>query len=145
MSRRSLRLTPEDLSPWDAERLQHELDRSATLSVGNATIVLSEQTKRVLSDLLEAIAAGKHVDVTPVAEILTTQEAADLMRVSRPTLVKMLDQGLLAYEQPGVHRRIRRAAVEDFLATRRQRRRAALDALAETHDAEGPDRPVETR
>jgi excisionase family DNA binding protein len=77
--------------------------------------------------------------------MLSTQEAADLLRVSRPTLVKMLDQALLPFEQPGVHRRVPRAAVEEFLASRRHRRRVALDALAETHEPDGPDRAVETR
>ena len=69
---------------------------------------------------------------------VSTQEAADLLRVSRPTLVKLLDQGLLPFEQPGVSPRVPRAAVEEFRASRKHRRRVALDALAETHEPDAP-------
>ena len=111
---RHTRLTAEDISPSDAERLQREINEAETMSVGNVTMEISTHAKAVLTDILDALSAGKPVEVTPLDEMLSTQEAADLLRVSRPTLVKMLDQGLLPFEQPGVHRRVPRAAVEEF-------------------------------
>jgi len=139
------RLTPEDLAASDAARLRGGLDRATTVTVGEVTVEVSDHTRAVLTDILDRLAAGDEVDVTPVPGMLTTQESADLLRVSRPTLVKMLEDGLLPHERPGVHRRVPRVAVENFLASRRQRRKTALEALAETHDPEGPDEVVRTR
>ena len=115
------------------------------MSVGDVTIEVSDHARAVLSSIFSELAAGRCVGVMPLSEMLTTQQAADVLRVSRPTLVKMLNDGLLPYEQPGVHRRVPRAAVEEFLGSRRERRRAALDALRHTHDPDGPDEIVATR
>lgn len=139
------RITPKDLAAPDAARLRGQLGRASTISVGDVTVEVSDSARAILADILDGLAAGNQVDVTPVKKMLTTQEAADLLRVSRPTLVKMLENGLLPYEQPGVHRRVPRAAVDNFLASRRQRRKTALDALAQTHDPDGPDEVVATR
>jgi excisionase family DNA binding protein len=139
------RLTPDDLTVTDAARLRDRIDDASTVTVGDVTVEVSDHARAVLAEILDRLAAGDEVDVTPLPEMLTTQEAADLLRVSRPTLVKMLEDGLLPYEQPGVHRRVPRAAVEQFLASRRERRKSALDALAETHDPDGPDEVVRTR
>ena len=62
-------------------------------------------------------------------EILTTGQAADILGVSRPTVVKLVDEGVLPAQRVGTHRRLR---AEDVLAYRdrtRQGRRAALDEL----------------
>jgi excisionase family DNA binding protein len=98
-----------------------------------------------LSTLFELLASGQRVEVVRVAETLTTQQAANLLDVSRPTLVKLLESGLIPYEQPGVHRRISRAAIDEFLASKSERRSAGLDALAEALDPDVPDEYVTTR
>lgn len=68
-----------------------------------------------------------------------------MLHVSRPTLVQMLESGLIAFDQPSVHRRVARAAVDAFLTERRQRRQAALDELAQAEDPGVADEFVETR
>ncbi len=91
----------------------------------------------VLSQVITAMRAGRAITVAPLAQRLTTQEAADLLGISRPTMIKLLDDGKLPFEQPGRHRRIR---LDDLLAYRDERRRGrseALDELARQTDALG--------
>lgn len=145
MSMPTRRLAAVDVAERDAALLRQPLDGASTITVGSVTVGVSDHARAVLAEVLDELAAGHRVDVLPVKEMLSTQEAADRLRVSRPTLVKMLEDGLLPYEQPGVHRRVTRAAVDDFLASRRGRRAEALDELAQTHDLAGPDEIVATR
>ena len=65
----------------------------------------------------------------PRAEVLTSQEAADLLGVSRPHLAKLLDQGEIPSHKVGTHRRVSRAALISFLAEQRAQRSHALDEL----------------
>jgi excisionase family DNA binding protein len=60
-----------------------------------------------------ALAEGRPVTLSCHEPVLSTQEAADLLGVSRPTLVRLLDHGVIPYDQPGRHRRVRLA---DLLA-----------------------------
>ena len=81
---------------------------------------------------LRALAGGSPVRIEPLSELLTTSQAADLLNISRTTMVKLLEDGKLPYEQPNVHRLVRR---DDVLAYKRERsvmRRAYLrDSLRE--------------
>jgi excisionase family DNA binding protein len=139
------RLSPDDIETDAAVRLAEELRDTKTLTIGEETVVLTDEARSALSRLFEFLASGQRVEVIPVAETLTTQQAANLLDVSRPTLVKLLESGLIAYEQPGVHRRISRAAIDEFIASKADRRRAGLDAMAETFDPDVPDEYVTTR
>lgn len=73
----------------------------------------------------EALASGRAVTVAPQAMLLTTQQAADLLGVSRPTVVRLADAGDLPSERHGNRRRIRLGDVLDY----RDRRRAAQYAM----------------
>jgi len=139
------RLASDDIASDDAARLAHELEDARTLTLGDETLDLTDEARSALAKMFELLASGQRVEVVTVAETLTTQQAADLLDVSRPTLVKMLESGLIPYEQPYVHRRISRAAIDEFIAARAERRRAGLDALAETFDPDVPDEYVSTR
>ncbi|KAA2255642.1 helix-turn-helix domain-containing protein [Solihabitans fulvus] len=126
------------LPPSDpAERV--ELDELATLltaSPGGAALVAPDGTSvhlppavhEVLTQVITAMRAGRAITVAPLAQRLTTQEAADLLGVSRPTLVKLLEDGKIPFEQPGRHRRIR---LDDLLAYRDRRRQERGNALDE--------------
>ena len=83
----------------------------------------------LLREILEHMARGKGVAVTPLHAELTTRQAAELLQVSRTHLVQLLDEERIPYRKVGSHRRVR---VEDILAYRREtesRRREALDEL----------------
>lgn len=83
----------------------------------------------VLVQVIAAMRAGRAITIAPLAQRLTTQEAADLLGVSRPTLVKLLEDGKIPFEQPGRHRRVRLDDLLSFQARRRDERAKALEDL----------------
>lgn len=91
-------------------------------------VELPTSALRLLVDILGELADGNAVQVVPVHAELTTQEAADLLNVSRPHLVKMLEGGSLPFHRTGKHRRIRFA---DLMTFKDQRDRDSEDALNE--------------
>jgi len=84
---------------------------------------------RILVQVVEALREGKVITVVPQAQRLTTQEAADFLGISRPTLVKLLNQGKIPYDQPGRHRRIMFSDLLRYVEQRREERTAALDRM----------------
>lgn len=85
----------------------------------------------VIERSAELILAGKHVRVIEDDEAMTTQDAADLLNVSRPHLVKLLDTGEIPQlPKVGRHRRVARASVLKYKRTRDARRESALRELA---------------
>lgn len=104
------------------------------LRAGDATYEPpSEQATTVLA-LLELLAAGGPVDITSLAEELTTGQAADLLGVSRPTVVALVDRGALPASRIGTHRRIRTTDVLAFREQARSDRHSALDELVSISD-----------
>jgi len=91
-------------------------------------VELPTSALRLLIDILGELADGNAVQVVPVHAELTTQEAADLLNVSRPHLVKLLEGGSLPFHRTGKHRRIRFA---DLMAFKDQRDRDSEEALDE--------------
>ncbi|MGW2087850.1 helix-turn-helix domain-containing protein [Streptomyces sp. NPDC001880] len=97
---------------------------------------LPPEVYEALMVVVRALSEGKAVTVAPVNTTLTTQEAADLLGVSRPTFVKILDEGGLPFSRPGRHRRVLLADVLAYKEKRRTQRRRGLDELVElTEDA----------
>ena len=74
---------------------------------------------------------GKVITVVPRTQRLTTQEAADFLGISRPTLVKLLEDGKIPYDQPGRHRRIVFTDLLAYAERQHEDRRAALDRMTE--------------
>jgi excisionase family DNA binding protein len=84
----------------------------------------------LLKQMLEDLAAGHAVTVIPAHAELTTQQAADMLNVSRPHLIKMLERGDIPCHMAGTHRRIRFDDLRAFMERRDRQRRKALDELA---------------
>ncbi|MCP1573018.1 helix-turn-helix domain-containing protein [Herbaspirillum rubrisubalbicans] len=91
-------------------------------------VELPTSALRLLLDILAELADGNAVKVVPVHAELTSQEAADLLNVSRPHLVKLLEDGALAFHRAGKHRRVRFA---DLMQYKEARDRASAEAMAE--------------
>ncbi|WEF31649.1 helix-turn-helix domain-containing protein [Pseudoduganella chitinolytica] len=94
-------------------------------------VELPTSALRLLGDVLVELAAGNGVRVVPVHAELTTQDAADLLNVSRPHLVKLLEEGALPFHKAGKHRRVRFADLMQFKAEREEASHHAMKALAE--------------
>lgn len=84
---------------------------------------------RLLIEILAEMAMGNAVNVTPVHAVLTTQEAADILNVSRPFLVKLLEQGEIKFHKAGAHRRIYYKDVMDYKSKIDSQRHAVLNEL----------------
>jgi excisionase family DNA binding protein len=84
----------------------------------------------LLMEILEAMAAGQGITLIPENAELTTVEAADVLNVSRPYLIKLLEDGVIPHRKVGKHRRVR---MEDVMAYKERidrEREAVLDQLA---------------
>lgn len=83
----------------------------------------------VLASVAEVLARGDAITIVPVGKELTTQQAADLLNVSRQYLVRLLEAGQIPFSKVGKHRRLRIEDVLAFKAQRDQERRAKLEEL----------------
>lgn len=93
-------------------------------------MTLPEPVREALYNVVLALSQGKGISLVPRHLTLTTQEAADLLNVSRPTLVRLLEEGRIPFQKPGRHRRISLDAVLEYQQKTRSGRRAALDELS---------------
>lgn len=133
------------ISADDAERLRAELAQpQAVLTVGSETVVISQPLRQALIRVINELGAGHEVAIQRVDPFLTTGQAADLLHVSRPTVVKLCQQGVLEFEQPGSHRRISLVSVQRFIEASDARRAAGLAEFAQTETADD-DQVVSTR
>jgi excisionase family DNA binding protein len=94
---------------------------------GSASVPLP--ALEAMLDVLKHLADGAAVQVIHVDQELTTQEAAELLNVSRPFLVRLLDEGKLAYRKVGTRRRLRLEEVLAFKAQHADYRRQVLDNM----------------
>lgn len=103
-------------------RFQVEADPEGPIELPASALAL-------LVEILEAMAAGRGVTLLPEKVELSTVEAADALNVSRPFLIKLLNEGAIPYRKVGKHRRVRRDDVMNYKMKIDREREAALDRL----------------
>jgi excisionase family DNA binding protein len=100
-----------------------------------AEIILPASALRLLKDILAEMAQGHAVALLPLQAELTTQQAADLLQVSRPYLIGLLEERKIPFRLVGQHRRVR---LEDLLVYKRKddedRSRAADELTADAQE-----------
>lgn len=106
-----------------------------TVAGTSESVHLPSSALELIKDVLANMAAGQGVTVVPAHAELTTQQAAELLNVSRPHVIKLLDQGLIRYRLVGRHRRILASSLLEHRRTQqRNARRAADDLTALSED-----------
>jgi excisionase family DNA binding protein len=114
-----------------ARFVENHTEPGLLLGPDGEQVPLPAEVYRVLRQVVEVMRQGKATLVAPQGLLLTTQEAADFLGVSRPTLVKLLEDGAIPFEKPNRHRRVRLQDLVDFQRRRRNERRAAMNQLTE--------------
>lgn len=128
------------IRPHNAEKLQ---DVGRLLRRGRATltgskgenVTIPEPLYALLKDAVRNLMQGRSLVLIPEEKQLTTQHAGELLGVSRPFLIRLLDAGEMPFSLVGTHRRIKLSDVMDY-SKRKSDRKAALDKMArDAYDA----------
>ncbi|WP_058914203.1 helix-turn-helix domain-containing protein [Entomohabitans teleogrylli] len=114
----STRLETQKISIQDSDDNFHQIE-------------LPTSSLMLLMTILGELAAGNAVQVVPVHAELTTQEAANILNVSRPYMVKLLEEGKLPFHKTGRHRRVLFA---DLMRYKAQRDKDSIQAMQELAD-----------
>ena len=143
MAKPASRFEPEPINAGSEETPLLEVLRAALeapgarasaarlLAADGQPLELPESVYRVLVETVRELAEGNAVAVLPVRAELTTQDAADLLGVSCPYLIKLIEQGTVPCTlTAGNHRRLRLTDVLAYRRVRDEERRAALDEMS---------------
>ena len=109
-------------------------DGALAVTRHEAVSPLPVEVGRLLQHVLDVVARGGTVTVGSVPEVLTTTTAAGFLGVSRPTLMRMVDNGELPSHKVGTHTRLKANDVYAALRARRARERAAYQELMGLED-----------
>lgn len=101
-----------------------------TFQVKGESFEVPRKAALILGKVLEEMAMGNSVEITSIASELTTQQAADLLNVSRPHLIKLLETGKIPFKKVGTHRKVTLKDVQKYDFDLRETRSRILDELA---------------
>lgn len=141
-------MTPVSVLPTEREgvvallRLLDGAERSGSshcrlVGTQGESAPIPNAVRTILEQVAALLGRGEAVAVVPVGEAMTTQQAANLLNVSRQYLVRLLDEGRIPSSRIGTHRRVLSGDVLAFKKVRDRERRAALDRLTELSEEAG--------
>ena len=117
--------------------LQLEGAQAKLVGVDGQEIPIPESVYQILHQAVHALALGKVISVVIQDRELTTQKAADILKVSRPYLIKLLDQGEIPCIRVGTHRRVRFDDLMKYKEERDTKRREGIKQFTQFLEAEG--------
>ncbi|MFD5461413.1 helix-turn-helix domain-containing protein [Kitasatospora sp. NPDC127059] len=136
------KIAPGTVDAQSAERalrrvrdyLAHNTDATADITIVGEVgtddpLVLPRPTVEMFAAMLAALANGQGVQIMPVNAIVSTQVAADMLNVSRPYLIGLLEKGDIPFERVGRHRRIKFNDVMEYKRRDDRERKDAADSL----------------
>jgi excisionase family DNA binding protein len=131
---RLLHAEPDERAPMAAlarvlETVARDSARTRLLGPRGEQIELPASAFEALKAVVDTMAKGQTITLIPHHQELTTQQAADLLHISRPSLIKLLEAGELPYRKVGTHRRINIDDALRYRARRAEQRRRELDEL----------------
>lgn len=94
------------------------------------SLVIPDKAFSLLVEILGNMADGKSNAIVPADKLLTTQQAASILNISRPYLVKLLEGKQIPFTKAGTHRRLELKDVLEYKNKRKATRRSKLDYLA---------------
>jgi len=120
------------LAKASSRRLAPFLNQNLNVRIAETdeSVELPAVAVRMLVDLLSVMAEGNAVTLIPIHAELTTQQAADLLGVSRPFLIKQLEDGVVPFRRVGTHRRVLFSDLMEYKHETDSKRLEALDELA---------------
>jgi excisionase family DNA binding protein len=111
--------------------------RAQLVGPDGTQIEIPDELYGVLRDVVAALTQGMAISIAPHNTMLTTQEAADLLNISRPTLVRLLTEDEIPYTMRGRHRRVLLRDILDYQERTRSERRQTLDQMAADAEDDG--------
>ncbi|MBD3885952.1 helix-turn-helix domain-containing protein [Phormidium tenue FACHB-886] len=125
-------IVPESKDAQTIKQLENLLDGQASqaklVGTNGEEIPLPEAVYEILCNIVRVLSAGQSLHLIPEHGELTTQEAADYLNMSRPSLIKLLKGGKIPFSKVGAHRRIR---FQDLVAYRQQQEADRRSTLRE--------------
>lgn len=123
------KLSSRTLSKYaDADRVQLSIKGSNDQS---DELVLPGHALQLLLDVLSEMSRGNAISIMPIHAELSTQDAANILNVSRPFLVGLLEKGKINFHKVGTHRRVLAKDVIDYKQLIDNEKMGALDKLTE--------------
>lgn len=120
----------------ELETIERSLDRlqggkARLIGPANEAMILPDSLYRVLVQAASQLAEGYGVAIMPYSQELTTQQAADLLNVSRPHVVSLLESGAMPFHRVGTHRRVYLKDLLEYKHRRDSARRGELQAMVD--------------
>lgn len=116
-----------------------QVSQAGAFNPADLLSVVPAELAAILTEVVQIVAAGGTVTIGSMPDELTTTSAADLLGISRPTLMKLIREGQLPGHKVGTHTRLHTADVLAYRDRLREQQRAALQDLRDFEEAEGLD------